>query len=179
MSRTNIRRFQFTPLREGRRRPVGELGTENQISIHAPPRGATSSRTSTKKRFLNFNSRPSARGDLAEIIRPNNGGVISIHAPPRGATVNFIRHNLCDYISIHAPPRGATLSGAFSCTALLFQFTPLREGRRLRNRRLAAPPKISIHAPPRGATYDSLDAAENKEISIHAPPRGATFADIF
>ena len=34
----------------------------------------------------------------------------------------------------------------------LFQFTPLREGRRLRNQRLAAPPRISIHAPPRGAT---------------------------
>ena len=36
------------------------------ISIHAPPRGATS-RNDTMKRRTNFNSRPSARGDPRDI----------------------------------------------------------------------------------------------------------------
>ena len=55
-------------------------------------------------------------------------------------------------ISIHAPPRGATPQGVAGATSPdTFQFTPLREGRRIAEsepRRLA----ISIHAPPRGAT---------------------------
>ena len=78
----------------------------------------------------------------------------------------------------------------------LFQFTPLREGRRLTpdemgeltdyfNSRPSArgdvlvhhnPTKliISIHAPPRGATRRYCTATKRKSISIHAPPRGAT-----
>ena len=76
--------FQFTPLREGRRRATGKPDVL-LISIHAPPRGATRWRSGTPPPS-DFNSRPSARGDA------NGGGVwrkkyrISIHAPPRGAT---------------------------------------------------------------------------------------------
>ena len=33
--------FQFTPLREGRLRVLGQLRRFDVISIHAPPRGAT------------------------------------------------------------------------------------------------------------------------------------------
>ena len=58
--------------------------------------------------ILDFNSRPSARGD-----------------PPRG------RRSRRTWISIHAPPRGATLENRFLDKPVLqFQFTPLREGRR-------------------------------------------------
>ena len=82
----------------------------------------------------------------------------------------------------------------------LFQFTPLREGRRLTpdemgeltdyfNSRPSArgdvlvhhnPTKliISIHAPPRGATRRYCTATKRKSISIHAPPRGATHVGI-
>ena len=102
------------------------------ISIHAPPRGATSKRTSTRKQFLNFNSRPSARGDypftdlhedvLGSSHAPPGGGTtgipfaqnvgqISIHAPPRGATDAYLFADLPIIISIHAPPRGATPPG--------------------------------------------------------------------
>ena len=100
-------RFQFTPLREGRRMSSG---------AHAPRR--------------HFNSRPSARGDGAGF----SGWLrrcISIHAPPRGATfLGFVtKRPRC--ISIHAPPRGATIvTVLFSSVGWLFQFTPLREGRR-------------------------------------------------
>ena len=56
--------------------------------------------------FGYFNSRPSARGDDARL-----------------------RWTTLYKISIHAPPRGATMVFAIPRFAILFQFTPLREGR--------------------------------------------------
>ena len=55
-------KFQFTPLREGRR-----------------------CRHSCRHRRRNFNSRPSARGDVM-VYFTRFSMSISIHAPPRGAT---------------------------------------------------------------------------------------------
>ena len=101
------------------------------ISIHAPPRGAT-----------------------VEPAQSDIRMVISIHAPPRGATSRaFAERLLAVIISIHAPPRGATMSCDKSRRVMTyfnsrpsargdafprwrkkprwkFQFTPLREGRR-------------------------------------------------
>ena len=55
---------------------------------------------------------------------------ISIHAPPRGAT--RVGGIVCCAISIsiHAPPRGATVCYGRIYYEIVFQFTPLREGRR-------------------------------------------------
>ena len=82
---TNILPFQFTPLREGRLCSCSRLPRRN-ISIHAPPRGATKSskrivccrlfqftplregrrkQNGNRGRGIHFNSRPSARGDPA------------------------------------------------------------------------------------------------------------------
>ena len=121
------------------------------ISIHAPPRGATIPNCATRTFAEYFNSRPSARGDvaLAHVFHSRN---ISIHAPPRGATLrsalssrapsNFnsrpsargdarwITIKKTRRISIHAPPRGATRNQFFLISQHTFQFTPLREGRR-------------------------------------------------
>ena len=99
--------FQFTPLREGRQDAVDAEKKALEISIHAPPRGATAgsrpqparrgyfnSRPSARgdkkaadygNKAINFNSRPSARGD-EKIAKKCEKGLISIHAPPRGAT---------------------------------------------------------------------------------------------
>ena len=78
------RLFQFTPLREGRRARAVTLRQVMEISIHAPPRGATYriigipsgeifqftplregrlSACQQRCEAVNFNSRPSARGD--------------------------------------------------------------------------------------------------------------------
>ena len=191
----------------------------------------------------NFNSRPSARGDQAiRGLAPVSD--ISIHAPPRGAT-RLVQHMESSVtISIHAPPRGAT-AGAWRLLGVLephfnsrpsargdyrleldsfaglFQFTPLREGRRVSRGVLAhfhfyfnsrpsarGDPRlygagcigvISIHAPPRGATLsghintartlfqftplregrpDERCNSGKHGISIHAPPRGATAKDM-
>ena len=98
-------------------------------------------------------------------------------------------------ISIHAPPRGATPRRLRRESGVLFQFTPLREGRQGEGWQHRAC-CISIHAPPRGATplqpssrlsstnFNSRPSARGDGggsrrnglhgISIHAPPRGAT-----
>ena len=131
MSFTN--KFQFTPLREGRRasawrnrqcrnfnsRPSARgdqfqfvQGEVRHISIHAPPRGATKRACKSADSQSYFNSRPSARGDE---ISDKMGALwnISIHAPPRGATEIFLKVVIpLPSISIHAPPRGATIATA-------------------------------------------------------------------
>ncbi len=81
--------------------------------------------------------------------------------------------------------------------ALVFQFTPLREGRPI-DAVIVKQIRISIHAPPRGATarhgfqlprtlfqftplregrHVSCGCFSGSIISIHAPPRGATRFD--
>ena len=57
------RAFQFTPLREGRHVRLWERTICTGISIHAPPRGATTT------------------DEMLSHLK-----IISIHAPPRGAT---------------------------------------------------------------------------------------------
>ena len=167
------------------------------ISIHAPPRGATSRSSVPTAHGRYFNSRPSARGD---------GGCT--------------RNHLFQGISIHAPPRGATTARGWEKKRWKFQFTPLREGRQERDDAIYDAKAISIHAPPRGATahqppeeagedFNSRPSARGDStwgrgpsdstsfqftplregrpqisppdesrtrISIHAPPRGATQA---
>ena len=98
------------------------------ISIHAPPRGATRGFRYAGTLAKHFNSRPSARGDFKFRKEKNN-----------------------EYISIHAPPRGATTTLPPCWKATSFQFTPLREGRRDKDSEEGRK-RISIHAPPRGAT---------------------------
>ena len=125
-----VKPFQFTPLREGRPSVGDTVSDAPIISIHAPPRGATGSRRLRLPPYCDFNSRPSARGD-GKHRQLERESAISIHAPPRGATTadGHFFHYIC--ISIHAPPRGATRIRIIGTTPIpLFQFTPLREGRR-------------------------------------------------
>ena len=122
-------RFQFTPLREGRRqqnaekrnhayfnsRPCGRGDAVQHdnflwqgISIHAPAGGATHAQLPAPHSPENFNSRPCGRGDCRG-KRPVVVLSISIHAPAGGAT-------------------SLLLTGLPQVE--IFQFTPLREGRR-------------------------------------------------
>ena len=55
--------FQFTPLREGRQDAGAAEPCFSHISIHAPPRGATHPGVHIQLMCVDFNSRPSARGD--------------------------------------------------------------------------------------------------------------------
>ena len=122
-------RFQFTPLREGRRRhpPAacprryfnsrpsargdnlehGNYDMPMPISIHAPPRGATIPPGFSLHRPVHFNSRPSARGDA---LRAHQGGA-------------------CLYFNSRPSARGDHRQAGYSTACRRFQFTPLREGR--------------------------------------------------
>ena len=154
--------FQFTPLREGRQND-GILFVVVQISIHAPPRGATWGNWVRKIKTIDISIHAPPRGATGNTSKHNGGPLlISIHAPPRGATPRMVRRLHLRRISIHAPPRGATYDklrvlyhkifqftplregrhgyGQKRCYDVLFQFTPLREGRR-DQRRLAVPEK--------------------------------------
>ena len=83
--------------------------TEEEISIHAPTRGATVARSPIIKlkvfqSTLPREERPPGRTGNVDV------SFISIHAPTRGATF-WIKHKGYNfYISIHAPTRGATLT---------------------------------------------------------------------
>ena len=144
----------------------------SNISIHAPPRGAT--------KITAIDPIPDR---------------ISIHAPPRGATDIYETKTENSCISIHAPPRGATSNIRRTRCVGYFNSRPSARGD---DTRVGIPScnVISIHAPPRGATYATTSYVDEKTdfnsrpsargdlggrrelcrhgISIHAPPRGAT-----
>ena len=177
--RTRSRRptsFQFTPLREGRRRLACLDELLSNISIHAPPRGATHPKNFRQILYI-FQFTPLREG--------------------RPAAINFAKPRR--YFNSRPSARGDATFLESVYTPTLFQFTPLREGR------LAASPgrwarayfnsrpsargdaallgcavqrHISIHAPPRGATDGEAEDARQRAISIHAPPRGATAKDM-
>ena len=122
-------RFQFTPLREGRRAPVWYHIIRSNISIHAPPRGATCAILVSSAGSISIHAPP--RGATRACWLAADGADISIHAPPRGATKPDPPQSGGSPISIHAPPRGATTAKPQGLGAFQFQFTPLREGRRV------------------------------------------------
>ena len=164
--------FQFTPLREGRRR-FAALPAGGQISIHAPPRGATRS-YAYHKLCKDFNSRPSARGDLPVFVRVVPAGRISIHAPPRGATCGC-RARRWRSANFNSRPsaRGDRRLNHEHPHPKDFNSRPSARGDSASCRE-DTPPAISIHAPPRGATLYYPPFGVIQLISIHAPPRGAT-----
>ena len=129
----------------------GKASGMHLISIHAPPRGATALGSALGKPPTYFNSRPSARGDNAA-GRAGRQRPISIHAPPRGATRRFCRRPGLLVFQFTPLREGRRHGAQAPRPRRRFQFTPLREGRPRARRVLAADDGISIHAPPRGAT---------------------------
>ena len=98
------------------------------ISIHAPPRGATSQKNA-KKGFTRFQFTPLREGRRAQYWFP----------VPEVFQFTPLREGR------HVPV-------GLRLTARIFQFTPLREGRPSRTGANPGAEAISIHAPPRGAT---------------------------
>ena len=124
--------FQFTPLREGRRdTPFSFPSWATNFNSRPSARGDIG-QNAGKRCGIYFNSRPSARGDV------NQGNVLGI---------------IC--ISIHAPPRGATIRTG-NCTEILpFQFTPLREGRLPASARLSRSTDFNSRPSARGDCAES------------------------
>ena len=142
--------FQFTPLREGRLTQKNATHGRRYFNSRPSARGdrvlAVSATCS-----INFNSRPSARGDGRCTTTAKQTAYFNSRPSARGDGSKMLLKTGI-FISIHAPPRGATSYTAAGNGRSLFQFTPLREGRRRYTRLLLGRQLISIHAPPRGAT---------------------------
>ena len=148
-----VEKFQFTPLREGRH--AGRVHTRQavHISIHAPPRGATPLHPRGLLVPRYFNSRPSARGDVAKNEVLATGKIFQFTPLREGRRLQPSRTRRRDsYFNSRPSARGDGSSVNDGWTIKLFQFTPLREGR---------PPPAQLHQ-------------DGQNISIHAPPRGAT-----
>ena len=168
------------------------------ISIHAPPRGATTQNIQKTASLLifqftplregrrgfrdltdelhDFNSRPSARGDTEKRFG-KHWQCISIHAPPRGAThVIPPGTTVIHHFNSRPSARGDSTTRRIVHAHRQFQFTPLREGRRgLRGASRRAQPDFNSRPSARGDAASSRHWAA-RVISIHAPPRGATTA---
>ena len=100
--------FQFTPLREGRQSSCRGACRQVRISIHAPAGGATQGRGYVCIFDLYFNSRPCGRGD--------------------GVGKHIITKKL--YFNSRPCGRGDRRGKTRARLLNIFQFTPLREGRR-------------------------------------------------
>ena len=101
-----------------------------RISIHAPPRGATVSLCMVLHE-LAFQFTPLREGRLGKANQVCCRLAISIHAPPRGATapVRAAHQHNGDFNS-RPSARGDCPRRDGIRQERLFQFTPLREGRR-------------------------------------------------
>ena len=172
-SPTAGRQFQFTPLREGRRRGRNAPRGRGGISIHAPPRGATSGAADSPTAWQQFQFTPLREGRQKGFAPGKDREIFQFtplregrrdargqrharrHFNSRPSARGDAHGGAADSttaISIHAPPRGATRRKKWYRDATRFQFTPLREGRHWPDVEDAHILPISIHAPPRGAT---------------------------
>ena len=144
------------------------------ISIHAPAKGATPSKTMCPS-FNSFQSTLPRRERPTKIYDPNNEFDISIHAPAKGATT-WIRCNGSNWrISIHAPAKGATKGD----TTELKEYADFNPRSREGSDRIARKSPMCIHYfNPRsreGSDRINTGRFALSQISIHAPAKGATF----
>ena len=144
--------FQFTPLREGR--PAPQRCLFFHLNFNSRPSARGDSFSSSRRRFRAFQFTPLREGRQALQAPINRVHGISIHAPPRGATFALLTTvTQSDDFNSRPSARGDGAKQIFLAKTLKFQFTPLREGRRVNTPEERKRVQISIHAPPRGATW--------------------------
>ena len=125
--------FQFTPLRKGRRKGRAGVGERAHFNSRPYARGDVL-RGALRRNGFYFNSRPYARGDR----NPDHQGAQGF------------------YFNSRPYARGDGGGRVRLRRSLLFQFTPLRKGRRNRVHRGRAACRISIHALTQGATAKDM-----------------------
>ena len=143
--------FQFTPLREGRLRILITFFDAGEFQF-TPLREGRQTSQYTWKHLGEFQFTPLREGRLL----PCNISVLKIYFNSRPSARGDARYDAdgreIENFNSRPSARGDWVATRFRGGAHLFQFTPLREGRRtmpLYRRDLTL---ISIHAPPRGAT---------------------------
>src|SRR5665213_3450343 len=109
-----------------------------EVSIHAPPWGATPSTwiTGSSRRFQ---STPPRGGRPGRNQQPESPDVFQSTPPRGGRRVSSLSARLLALVSIHAPPWGATPSTWITGSSRRFQSTPPRGGRPGRNQQPESP----------------------------------------
>ena len=105
--------------------------TATPISIHAPPRGATRRHPPSCPTHTYFNSRPSARGDKTGKTSRTRQRHFNSRPSARGDGAWRVLGLLESHFNSRPSARGDGFSVRREVVVLLFQFTPLREGRQL------------------------------------------------
>ena len=169
-----LRQFQFTPLREGRPCRFACCFLAFCISIHAPPRGATTSALTIRTKSGNLNSRPSARGDNPRRRHARRHPYFNSRPSARGDRTAVEDSRDATNFNSRPSARGDARWLSTAINILIFQFTPLREGRHPRRRHARRHPYFNSRPSARGDVQRPAKVALRPAISIHAPPRGAT-----
>ena len=142
------------------------------ISIHAPPRGATSQKNA-KKGFTRFQFTPLREGRRGKscttssflrfqftLLREGRLPTVCHASPPKAFQFTPLREGRLDDVMNALKP-------------ILFQFTPLREGRHVSDEGVRVHFYFNSRPSARGDSCTSISSVLFT-ISIHAPPRGAT-----
>ena len=165
--------FQSTRPRGARPGPQCRTIQHQQVSIHAPARGATRNLCAVTHDVKPFQStRPRGARLDAGLIDVLAFGV-SIHAPARGATVLYGAGERVTKVSIHAPARGATRV-PFAFIADPWCFNPrAREGRDDEVRDLVQITAEFQSTRPRGARQAARPKSAAQAAFQSTRPRGA------
>ena len=166
--------FQFTPLREGRPALLPIPVAAIQISIHAPPRGATRSGCACSVVGGIFQFTPLREG-RPEVLDGFLRLLLFQFTPLREGRPELRIVKQRTYAFQFTPLREGRRLLLVGITGIkIFQFTPLREGRPcIVAGRSCTKPNFNSRPSARGDTRHAAQAAVFP-ISIHAPPRGAT-----
>ena len=142
--------FQFTPLREGRRQGRAVPSPKN-ISIHAPPRGATilSAIISVN---MTFQFTPLREGRLEYLWKELQGYKFQFTPLREGRRVTPSVYPFHRHFNSRPSARGDSMSYTTATPTKYFNSRPSARGDTRRNFHRVHFQAISIHAPPRGAT---------------------------
>ena len=123
MERIRVPEQDFNPRSREGSDALNTVGIPSSfISIHAPAKGATFSKASSRY-LINISIHAPAKGATGHPLQRVNIQTISIHAPAKGATLSEVVLMSTYEISIHAPAKGATaFINIFSLTVRLFLF---------------------------------------------------------
>ena len=126
---SDLRLFQFSPLREGRQVHALFYGVLGDFNSRPCERGDTVGIMRMGKEYL-FQFSPLREGRRAMPGLVSRTVTISILAPARGATVTIGLHSaIGTYFNSRPCERGDLSLSSSTSSVYLFQFSPLREGR--------------------------------------------------
>ena len=215
--RIRLHSFQFTPLREGRRAMARRTCAKSHfnsrpsargdkfsrwycllcdISIHAPPRGATAMSALQSRTGKHFNSRPSARGDPSRVHLPQDRNTFQFTPLREGRQEHENSPNLRSNFNSRPSARGDERCEGIQFRHGYFNSRPSARGDSMSssspssvsdfNSRPSARGDFEVEICPFEAVQFQFTPLREGRlvhgvcwgywnlISIHAPPRGAT-----